>query len=66
MKTTIYIFSVIHPLGNFIYIVTVDNLFTATDIIKKMAGEKAQIMEISHDEAQFLVNSEGYKMFFAW
>ena len=60
-----YIYSVNHPFGKFVYICLADNLFEATKTVKAMAGEVAEIIEISESEAQELINKDGYKLFFA-
>jgi hypothetical protein len=59
-----YLFHVIHPIGTFIYIINEDNLFSATKIIKMMAGDKSDILEISKSEAQYFINTNRFPVLF--
>lgn len=60
-----YLFHVINNLGVFVYAVCAKSFEDAIFSTKCMAGEKAEIMEISKSEAEELINKDRMPIYFA-
>jgi len=59
-----YYFAVNHSFGNFVQVITSKDIVLAENLSRKLAGNFANISQITNEEVEILVNNMGYKIFF--
>jgi hypothetical protein len=58
-----YYFAVNHSFGNFVQVITSKDIVLAENLSRKLAGNFANISQITNEEVEILVNNRGYKIF---
>lgn len=59
-----FYFAVNHSIGNFVQVITSNDIVLAENFSKELAGKYISISQITVSEAELLINSRGYKVFF--
>jgi hypothetical protein len=59
-----YYFAVQHSFGDFVQVITSSDIVFAENFSKELAGKPINISQITENEAELLINSRQYKVFF--